>query len=127
MANKRWGILVNIYEDQLARDFATLTPVEIFDRHWFKIKSGTTVRGVVESLERGKLLTNLIRRDWRNDGRDKDGLYLIQEGTRFQVFMGERGAKHSLEEFSDLLEACTAWVDWALCQLNYQAPDSKIR
>lgn len=114
------------YEAQLANDFARLSDVEIFKRYWGKIEDGTTIRGLVDALESLNLLTALVRTDWRNDGRDQDGLYLIRDGQLFQVFQGERGIKNWLKEFHDLKSACTAFVDSALNQLDYLAPDSKI-
>ena len=114
------------YEEQLAIDFATLSNSEIFDKYWCKIQAGTTIYGIVQALRTKELLSAMIRTDWRNDGKDPDGLYLIKDNHRYQVFMGERGIKLQLEEFPDLLTASLIYVDWALCQLSYVAPDSKI-
>ena len=115
------------YEEKLARDFVNLTETQIFDLYWGKIEERPSVSGVVEALEKQGLLEALIRTDWKNDGFDRDGLYLTKSAEKYQVFIGERGGRHGVIEFSDLRSACAAWVDSAFNQLLYTAPDSKIR
>lgn len=117
---------MNSYELTLAIALAMQPSSELANRYRGKIQEGTTIKGILDALQTQNLLMALIRTDWRNDGRDRDGLYLIREGQRFQVFRGERGIKHLVKEFQDLRTACFVWVDSALNQLHYLAPDSKI-
>lgn len=114
------------YTEQLAVDFANRTLSDLRKHYDGQIKDGTTIQEVVVCMQKLGLLNNLIRSDWRNNGLDRDGLYLINDGQRFQVFVGERGIKNWLEEFQDLPSACSAWLDAAFNELDYLAPDSKI-
>lgn len=114
------------YEIQLAIDFAQLDAYQLEERYYGKIQGSTTISGEVSALEKHGILNTLIRTDWRNDGRDKDGVYLIHAGDRFQVFRSERGIKLDLKEYSDLRLACTNWVSWMLYALGYDPSDSSL-
>lgn len=112
--------------DMLAEDLVMMKIGDLRSLYYNKITKGTTIRQVVDALKMKNLLQRLVRSDWRNDGGDKDGLYLIREGNVYQVFMGERGVKNWLEEFADLESAAISWADLILSELGYLAPDSKI-
>lgn len=115
------------FEEQFANDIATLNEPELMSKYRGRIQPTTTIRGVVDALSRQGQLEKLIRTDWQNNGRDRDGLYLIVEGQRFQVFMGERGIKNWLEEYDDIKSACWSWVELTLNELSHTASDSRIK
>lgn len=115
------------YEAQVAVDLVNLDESEIERKYNGRIQDGTTINGVVRALEQRGLLQALIRTDWRNEGKDKDGIYLIMEGDVFQVFRSERGIKFDLRQFADLRLACATWISWVFYQLDYDPADSMIK
>lgn len=114
------------FEEKLARDLSCLPISKIFSTYYCKVEKDTTVKGVIDVLKKEHLLQGTVRNEWKNDGNDKDGLYLIQDQGKYQVFMGSRGIKHWLEEHGTLEPAVTSWVDKLLNLLGHSAPDSRI-
>ncbi|MBP6219365.1 MAG: hypothetical protein KA436_12335 [Oligoflexales bacterium] len=110
-----------------AKEIALLTSAEIADKYKGKVPKDTKIADVVDSIERQGLLDRLIRTDWKNDGSDKNGLYLIRSSLKFEVFTGERGLKNWKEEFSDIRLAAAAWIDGLLNELLHSAPDTRIK
>ena len=115
------------YINDLARDIAIKDFSDVVARHKSKVPSGTKIADVVASMEKQSLLESLIRDDWKNDGTDKNGLYLLKTASGYEVFTGERGIKNWLETFADLKSACSSLVDLVLNELLHEAPNSKIR
>lgn len=113
--------------DNFAKDIALCSFDELAKKYMGRVLSGTKISDIVSSLEKQRLLDSLVRNDWRDDGKDKNGIYLIQSGDRFEVFTGERGIKNWKEDFGDIKSACTAFIDALLNELHYIAEDSKIR
>ena len=113
--------------NSFAKDIALSSFAEVTAKYKGKIPTNTKITDVVDSLDDQGLMDNLIRSDWKNDGTDKNGLYLIRSELNFQVFTGERGLKNWKEEFSDIKSASASFVDCLLNELLHSAPDTKIR
>lgn len=115
------------YINELASDVVTLDSRQLSAKYKGNIKSGITITETVDALEKCGLIDRLVRNDWKNDGGDKDGLYLIRAGDHFEVFAGERGIKNWKQEFPDIKSACFAWVDFLFNEFYYLAPDTNIK
>lgn len=113
--------------NDFARKIAQCSFSEIASKYRGAIPKGTKVGDIVHSLEQQELLYQLVRTDWKNDGTDKNGLYLIKADNKFEVFTGERGIKNWKKEFPDIKTACTSFIDSLLNELRYSAPDTKIK
>lgn len=112
--------------NDFVNDLAQLNFQELANKYKGKIPRGTKIEDVVKSLEKHGFLGRLVRNDWKNDGKDKDGIYLIRAGDSFEVFTGERGIKNWKQEFTDIRSACTSFIDALLNELHHVAEDSKI-
>lgn len=61
----------------------------------------------------------IIDRQWKNNGKDGDGFYLVEVGKNdFEVFASERGMRMQLQRFTTLEEAVAAKFELLIGEIN---------